>query len=218
MWRCAFFSRLCCLCAENPKFILRYHPTSFTITAHLIKHPRLKKVPGNLVWELLKSANLSIHGPNTSDTHNNPPIAMLVADTEGWSQYFFIQNLNMASSFTQCQMPSGHSSQVSFFLLVAPAGTLRYTLTHSVTQLCLTVCDPVDCSLPGFSWDYSGRNTEVGCHFLFQEILQTQGLNPFLLSLLHWQADSFITEPPGKLWENSSVIMYGTDPPPWEST
>ena len=48
-------------------------------------------------------------------------------------------------------MPSGHSSQVSFFWLVTPAGALRYTLTHSVAQLCLTLSDPMDCSPPGSS-------------------------------------------------------------------
>ena len=35
--------------------------------------------------------------------------------------------------------------------------------------------------------DYEGKNTGVVCHFLFQGIFPTQGLN---LSLLHWQADS----------------------------
>ena len=27
-------------------------------------------------------------------------------------------------------------------------------------------------------WDFSGKNTEVSCHFLLQEIFPTQGLNP----------------------------------------
>ena len=32
-------------------------------------------------------------------------------------------------------------------------------------QSCLTLCDPMDCSLPGSSpWDSSGKNTGVGCH------------------------------------------------------
>ena len=35
----------------------------------------------------------------------------------------------------------------------------------------------------------------VGCHFLLHGIFQTQGLNP---CLLHWQADSLPSEPPGK--------------------
>ena len=36
-------------------------------------------------------------------------------------------------------------------------------------QSCLTLCDPMDCSLPGFSvhgFDFPGKNTGVGCHFL----------------------------------------------------
>ena len=36
-------------------------------------------------------------------------------------------------------------------------------------------------------WDFPGKNTAVGYHFLLQGIFLTQGLN---LSLLHWQADS----------------------------
>ena len=40
------------------------------------------------------------------------------------------------------------------------------------TQSCLTLCNPLDYNLPGSSvhWDFSGKNTGVGCHFLFQGI------------------------------------------------
>ena len=34
---------------------------------------------------------------------------------------------------------------------------------------------------------FPGKNTEVGCHFLFQGTFLTQELN---LCLLHWQVDS----------------------------
>ena len=52
-----------------------------------------------------------------------------------------------------------------------------------VAQLCLTLCDSVDCSLPGSSvhGDSPGKNTGVGCHSLLQGIFPTQGLNPGLL-------------------------------------
>ena len=48
------------------------------------------------------------------------------------------------------------------------------------TQLCLTLCNPVDCNPPGTSvrGDSPGRNTGVGCHALLQGIFPTQGLNP----------------------------------------
>ena len=38
-----------------------------------------------------------------------------------------------------------------------------------------------------YLWDFSGKNTGAGCHFLLQGIFPTQGLNPYLLN---WQADS----------------------------
>ena len=51
-----------------------------------------------------------------------------------------------------------------------------------VAQLCLTLCNPVNCSLPGSSVheDSSGRNTRVGFYALLQGIIRTQGLNPGL--------------------------------------
>ena len=39
-------------------------------------------------------------------------------------------------------------------------------------------------------WDFPDKNTGVGCHLLLQGIFLTQGSNPTLLHLLHWQADS----------------------------
>ena len=44
----------------------------------------------------------------------------------------------------------------------------------------------------------SPKNTGVGSLFLLQGIFQTQGSNPHLFHLLHWQAGSLPTEPPGK--------------------
>ena len=54
----------------------------------------------------------------------------------------------------------------------------------SVTQSCLTLCNPMDCSQPGSSVHeiFPGKNTGVGYHFLLQGIFQIQGLNLLLLS------------------------------------
>ena len=38
----------------------------------------------------------------------------------------------------------------------------------------------------------------MGCHALLQGIFPTQGWNPLLLCLLHWQVDSLPLVPPGK--------------------
>ena len=63
-------------------------------------------------------------------------------------------------------------------------------------QLCLTLCDPMDCSLPVLCpWDSPGKNFGVGCHALLQGIFPTQGSNS---CLLHWQAGSLPLAPPGK--------------------
>ena len=61
-------------------------------------------------------------------------------------------------------------------------------------QSCPTLCNCMDCSLPGSSVceilqarEFS-QLTGVSCHALIQGIFLTQELNPCLLILLHWQA------------------------------
>ena len=51
-----------------------------------------------------------------------------------------------------------------------------------VAQLCLALCDPTDCSLPGSSvlGDSPGTNIGMGCHSLLQGIFPTQESNPGL--------------------------------------
>ena len=47
-------------------------------------------------------------------------------------------------------------------------------------------------------WDSPGKSTGVGRHFLLHGIFPTQGSNPCLLHLLHWQMGSLPLAPPGK--------------------
>ena len=51
-----------------------------------------------------------------------------------------------------------------------------------VAQSCLTLCNPMECSLPGSSvhGDSPSQNTGVGCHALLQVIFPSQELNPGL--------------------------------------
>ena len=51
------------------------------------------------------------------------------------------------------------------------------SLSGNILNICVCVCV---CVLS--PWDLSGKNTEVGCHFLLQRIVQTQGSNLGLLS------------------------------------
>ena len=86
--------------------------------------------------------------------------------------------------------------------------THRHTHTHTHTHTCAcmlcaklhqTLCYSMDCSQGLLCpWNSSGKNTRVGCHTLLQGILLTQGSNPHLKYLLHWQADSLPPAPPGK--------------------
>ena len=52
-----------------------------------------------------------------------------------------------------------------------------------VAQSCPTLCDPMNCSLPGSSIHgiFQARVLEMDCHFLLQGIFPTWGLNPGLL-------------------------------------
>ena len=52
-----------------------------------------------------------------------------------------------------------------------------------VSQLCPTLCNPVDCNPPGSSVheDSPSKYTGVSCHALLQGIFPTQGSNPGLL-------------------------------------
>ena len=58
----------------------------------------------------------------------------------------------------------------------------------------------MDGSLPGSSV-HGILQVRIGvrCHFLFQGIFLTQGSNPRVSRLLHWQAGSLPLVPPGKL-------------------
>ena len=87
---------------------------------------------------------------------------------------------------------------------------------HFLVQACevisviKTLCDAMDCSPPGpLSMGSQGKNTGVGCHHaLLQGIFLTQGSNPHLLGLLHWQVDSLPLVPPGKPACNSGGELF----------
>ena len=77
-----------------------------------------------------------------------------------------------------------------------------------VDQSCLTLCDPMDCSLPASSSHgiFPGKNTGVGCHFLLQGIFPTQGLSP---SLPHCRQTQ--SEPPGKPRPSTKMDIKALD-------
>ena len=92
-------------------------------------------------------------------------------------------------------------TSMPWFQSKGPASLLLFVHTllccHLFSKMRLTLWNPMDCSPPGSSvqWDFPGKNSEAGCHFLLQGIFLTQGSN---LYLLHFAGGFFTTKPPGK--------------------
>ena len=71
-------------------------------------------------------------------------------------------------------------------------------------------CSPVAPKILSL-WNFSVKNTEMGCHFLLQGIFPTQELNPGLLHLLHWLSGSFLLNHLGnKSLHNWVILKYLT--------
>ena len=86
-----------------------------------------------------------------------------------------------------------------------------YYLSAKSLQLCLTLCNHKDCSLPDSSVHRNspGKNTKVGWHALLQGIFPTQGSNLHLLHLLYWQAGSLPLVPLGKPQWCTNYLLGG---------
>ena len=84
-----------------------------------------------------------------------------------------------------------HKKELQFSLVI---------LDCLVTQSCLSLCNPLDCSTPGSSIHeiFSGKNTGVGCHFLLQGIIPSSGTEPTFPVSLVLQADFLPAKPLGK--------------------
>ena len=93
----------------------------------------------------------------------------------------------------------------------------------SLAQSCLTLYNPMDCSPPGSS--VHGISQARILEWLARvplpssrEIFPTQGWNP---CLLHWQAASLLSEPPGKPGASVGGVItthsFATHPPVWNA-
>ena len=112
-----------------------------------------------------------------------------------WNFFFFFRNNSKSSSEKQ-------SLYCSVWLLVIINMAYGLDFCSLMCYLGLLACvlkSVVSDSLPPHGlqptrflcpWNCPGKNTGVGYPFLFQGIFPTQGLNPSLLRVLHWQADS----------------------------
>ena len=93
--------------------------------------------------------------------------------------------------------------------LVLVLGAWMYA---KLLQSCPTICDPIACILPGSSV-HGILQARILEWVDLQGIFLTQGLNPCLLCLLHWQVGSLPPPPPGKIiwyWISSRCSTWGS--------
>ena len=57
-------------------------------------------------------------------------------------------------------------------------------------------------------WDFSGKNTGVGCHFLLQGVFPTQGSHLHLLCLLHCRQILYMLSPWGSPYWSSAIPIF----------
>ena len=86
---------------------------------------------------------------------------------------------------------------------------IYYTHVCLVAQLCPTFLWPhgLQPTRLLYPWNFPGKNTGVGCHFLLQGIFPTQRSNLCLLGLLYWQVDSLPLGRLGSYWSIIGVAM-----------
>ena len=87
------------------------------------------------------------------------------------------------------------------------------THLHMCAQLCLTLCDPTDCSPPGSSVHgiFPGKNTGMDCHLLHQGIFLTQGSNKSLHtenSYPEYIQNSYKSVRDNSVWKIDKVAEY----------
>ena len=106
-----------------------------------------------------------------------------------------------------CCSPWGRKeSDITEWLNWFQSGMCSYTYmlytrhVKCISLSCPTLCDPMDCSPPGFlcPWDSPGKNTGVGC--ISSSRGSSQPRDQIRISCISCFADRFLTtEPPGKL-------------------
>ena len=110
--------------------------------------------------------------------------------------------------------PADHNPQRGWGWFSGPSW-----LVGLVAKSCLTLADPMDCSLPGSSvhGDSPGKNTGVGCHFLLQYIFPIQESNPGLLhcrqTLYRLSYEGSPSGPSGS--PHQTLHLARLPPPPW---
>ena len=100
----------------------------------------------------------------------------------------------------------GTTSRISYSVMLwVNEGLKKKKVKLLVTQSCQTLCDPMDCSSPGFFIDgiFQGRILGI---FPSSEALPNPGKTPRSPAL---QADSLPSEPPGNVGRQGTIVRAG---------
>ena len=169
-------------------------------------------ITGIQYWVLLQ-ANAGLRGVSLSHNQQETictPLSFVFQSYSFTQQKFYGASTEHHALWTQdtVRQCNGHQVYRSLSLLL-PTNSESVFVVQSPSHVQLFVTPWTTAHQAPCPWDFPGKNTGVGCHFLLQGIFPTQGLN---LCLLHWQADTFTTAPPGK---QTSIYLHN---PPEAST
>ena len=96
---------------------------------------------------------------------------------------------------------------VYYFSVFSLLLSLSFGCVHAQSPSCVYLfATPCTVAARLCPWDFPGKNTDVGCHFLSRGIFVTQESNLCLLCLLH-RRQVFATESPRKLVVGLQMIV-----------
>ena len=176
-------------------FSLRYFSLHFAQFYNLATHSSI------LAWEIpwteepgrLQSMGLQKSRTRLSDwttttittlpqmTCPRPPRHRLLTRSQENQMQLFIFTGPPSSQDLPCHRKCRLAANVAHTSACVPCAVL----CCAVTQRHLTLCDLAHCSPPASSVHEILQARILGCHFHLQRIFLTQGLNPYLLCLLH---------------------------------
>ena len=143
------------------------------------------------MWDLVPQLGLEPRPPTMGAQGLRPPGKSLTCFLQYFLQSFIVNSLMYLIIYTKEKPASLSTFSLRGIWAVCWLLRLSFTMPTICSSLCewvkvawscVTLCDPMDCSLWGSSvhGDSPGKNTGVGCHALLQGIFPTQGSNPGL--------------------------------------
>ena len=159
------------------------------------------------VYEVTKSwTQLSnqMYTHTHTHTHKNP-LSKNKDRSLRWIKYIQVHALYINTHIHRHIYTHKGSMRLSYRTIVS-----YYVICCLITKLYLTLCDTMDLqpSRIRYSWDFPGKNTELGCYFPLQGIFSTQGLNP---GLLHCRQTLYCLIHQGSFGVEQSTCLTGLD-------